>query len=264
MVPVQAAKASASLNVKVKPGKVVVDRTRAKVIVTVKAAGANATGRIEVKVGGDTYKAKLEGGRAVVQLDRFAKTGKKKVKVELPRERLYGVRVGDGHDQRPSPLNRSTRGSAVRPGPAPASSLENLGESVVSLRAPRRPVVASLAGLAVALSTLAVVSSAAPRPSGQPQIWYQPGVRRRRQRGRAVHQRLRRALQPGRQPVSLHGKSLQYASATGTGNFGANAGQLTELSGTVQPSGTSWSRRRAEPDDRAPRPRSADCHVRST
>ncbi len=81
MVPVQAAKASASLNVKVKPGKVVVDRTRAKVIVTVKAAGANATGRIEVKVGGDTYKAKLEGGRAVVQLDRFAKTGKKKVKV---------------------------------------------------------------------------------------------------------------------------------------------------------------------------------------
>jgi uncharacterized protein len=30
-------------------------------------------------------------------------------------------------------------------------------------------------------------------------------------------------------PVSLNGLSLQYASATGTGNFGANAGQLTEL-----------------------------------
>ncbi len=29
--------------------------------------------------------------------------------------------------------------------------------------------------------------------------------------------------------VSLNGKSLQYASATGTGNIGANAGQLTEL-----------------------------------
>jgi predicted extracellular nuclease len=30
-------------------------------------------------------------------------------------------------------------------------------------------------------------------------------------------------------PVSLNGWSIQYASATGTGNFGANAGQLTEL-----------------------------------
>jgi 5'-nucleotidase len=81
MVPVQVDKAAATLNVKVKPDRVIVDRTRAKVIVTVKAAGANASGRIEVKVGGDTYKARLEGGRAVVQLDRFAKTGKKKVKV---------------------------------------------------------------------------------------------------------------------------------------------------------------------------------------
>src|SRR5687768_5269232 len=27
--------------------------------------------------------------------------------------------------------------------------------------------------------------------------------------------------------VSLNGKSLQYASAAGTGNFGANSGQLT-------------------------------------
>src|SRR5687768_738669 len=33
----------------------------------------------------------------------------------------------------------------------------------------------------------------------------------------------------GATPVSLNGKSLQYASATGTGNFGANSGQLTEL-----------------------------------
>ncbi|HET9419951.1 MAG TPA: bifunctional UDP-sugar hydrolase/5'-nucleotidase [Nocardioides sp.] len=81
LVPVQAPKAAATMNVKVKPDRVVVDRTRAKVIVTVKALGEAATGRIEVKVGGDTYKAKLENGRAVVQLERFAKTGKKKVKV---------------------------------------------------------------------------------------------------------------------------------------------------------------------------------------
>lgn len=33
----------------------------------------------------------------------------------------------------------------------------------------------------------------------------------------------------GATPVSLAGGSIQYASATGTGNFGANSGQLTEL-----------------------------------
>ena len=36
-------------------------------------------------------------------------------------------------------------------------------------------------------------------------------------------------------PVSLSGWSIQYASATGTGNFGANTGQLTELTGTLAP-----------------------------
>jgi predicted extracellular nuclease len=35
--------------------------------------------------------------------------------------------------------------------------------------------------------------------------------------------------------VSLDGMSLQYASATGTGNFGANAAMLTELNGTLAP-----------------------------
>ncbi|HSF80329.1 MAG TPA: ExeM/NucH family extracellular endonuclease [Anaerolineales bacterium] len=35
----------------------------------------------------------------------------------------------------------------------------------------------------------------------------------------------------GTSPVSLAGWSVQYASATGTGNFGANSGQLTELPG---------------------------------
>ena len=39
----------------------------------------------------------------------------------------------------------------------------------------------------------------------------------------------------GTASVSLDGKSLQYASATGGGNLGANATQLTELSGTVPP-----------------------------
>jgi predicted extracellular nuclease len=35
--------------------------------------------------------------------------------------------------------------------------------------------------------------------------------------------------------VSLAGWSIQYASATGTGNFGANSGQLTPLSGSLAP-----------------------------
>src|SRR5688572_17593541 len=39
----------------------------------------------------------------------------------------------------------------------------------------------------------------------------------------------------GATTVSLAGKSLQYASATGGGFFGANSGQLTELSGSLAP-----------------------------
>ena len=39
----------------------------------------------------------------------------------------------------------------------------------------------------------------------------------------------------GSAPVSLAGWSVQYASATGTGNFGGAANVLTELSGTIQP-----------------------------
>jgi uncharacterized protein len=40
----------------------------------------------------------------------------------------------------------------------------------------------------------------------------------------------------GPQPASLNGLSIQYASATGTGNLGANSGQLTELPNvTLQP-----------------------------
>jgi predicted extracellular nuclease len=37
--------------------------------------------------------------------------------------------------------------------------------------------------------------------------------------------------------VDLTGLSLQYASATGTGNLGASSGQITELSGVVPPGG---------------------------
>jgi uncharacterized protein len=39
----------------------------------------------------------------------------------------------------------------------------------------------------------------------------------------------------GTASVSLEGKSLQYTSAAGSGNLGANAAQLTELSGSILP-----------------------------
>jgi uncharacterized protein len=41
----------------------------------------------------------------------------------------------------------------------------------------------------------------------------------------------------GSSSVSLTGWSLQYASATGTGNFGANSTQITELTGSLAPGG---------------------------
>ena len=63
------------------PGKVVVDRTRAKVTTAVRAGGQAATGRIQVKVGNKTYKATLANGRATVALKPFPTTGKKQVKI---------------------------------------------------------------------------------------------------------------------------------------------------------------------------------------
>jgi hypothetical protein len=39
----------------------------------------------------------------------------------------------------------------------------------------------------------------------------------------------------GASSVNLAGWSLQYASATGSGNFGSTATQITELSGTLAP-----------------------------
>ena len=107
----------------------------------------------------------------------------------------------------------------------------------MSLRAPRRPILASLAGLAVALSGLAVVSSAAPAQAVSPDLVISQVYGGGGNAGAPYTNDYVELYNRGDQPVSLDGKSLQYASATGTGNFGANAGQLTELSGTVEPGG---------------------------
>src|SRR3954470_23596247 len=42
---------------------------------------------------------------------------------------------------------------------------------------------------------------------------------------------------PTAAPISLNGWSIQYASAAGTGNFGASATQLTELPNVSVPAG---------------------------
>src|ERR671931_1627540 len=41
----------------------------------------------------------------------------------------------------------------------------------------------------------------------------------------------------GTSAIDLSGWSVQYASATGSGNFGANSAQLTALSGSIAPGG---------------------------
>ncbi len=83
LVPVVAApKTQVAVSVSVNPDKIVVDKTKARVIVRVDAEGEDATGRIEVKVGGETYEARLKNGRAVVKLEKFGTTGTKTVRVQ--------------------------------------------------------------------------------------------------------------------------------------------------------------------------------------
>jgi len=104
----------------------------------------------------------------------------------------------------------------------------------VPLRAPR-PLVAGLAGLAVTLSGLAVVSTAAPAQAVSPDLVISQVYGGGGNAGAPFTNDYVELYNRGDQPVSLDGKSLQYTSATGTGNFGANSGLLTELSGTVEP-----------------------------
>ncbi len=76
------AKAASTTSASSSPDKVVVKKTQAKVKVVVKSGGDNASGKIEVKAAGKTYKATLDNGKATVQLKKFTSTGKKTVKVK--------------------------------------------------------------------------------------------------------------------------------------------------------------------------------------
>lgn len=80
-VTVTVVKAEGTVEAKVKPKRVVADKTRARVVVTVDAEGFVPTGRVKVLVAGKTYRAKLVDGKAVIKLKEFKKPGAYKAKV---------------------------------------------------------------------------------------------------------------------------------------------------------------------------------------
>jgi 5'-nucleotidase len=82
-LPVDVRKAKAEVKARVKPGRVVAGKTRARLKVKATALGIKAvSGKMVVKVGGKKYTAKLKKGKAFIRLDRFAKTGTKRAKVK--------------------------------------------------------------------------------------------------------------------------------------------------------------------------------------
>jgi 5'-nucleotidase len=83
-LPVDVRKAKAEMKARVKPGRVVAGKTRARLKVKASALGIKAvSGKVVVKVGGKKYTAKLKKGKAVIRLDRFAKAGTKRAKVKF-------------------------------------------------------------------------------------------------------------------------------------------------------------------------------------
>ncbi|MCW2739058.1 ExeM/NucH family extracellular endonuclease [Nocardioides sp.] len=72
-VTVVVGKAKASVKAKVRPDEAVVKRTRAKVVLKVRADGFTPTGKVRVRIAGKTYRARLVDGKAVVRLKAFTK-----------------------------------------------------------------------------------------------------------------------------------------------------------------------------------------------
>lgn len=93
-VPVEVRKAKAELKAKVKPGRVVKGKTRARLKIKASALGLKSvTGKIVVKVAGKKYTAKLKKGKAVIRLARFAKAGKKSIKVRYAGSKKVRTKV---------------------------------------------------------------------------------------------------------------------------------------------------------------------------
>ncbi|RYB92002.1 ExeM/NucH family extracellular endonuclease [Nocardioides oleivorans] len=80
-VTLRVKKAKASISTKVRPKKIKATKVRATIAVTIDARGFTPTGKVTVKVAGETYRATVRKGKAVVRLDRFKKPGKYTAKV---------------------------------------------------------------------------------------------------------------------------------------------------------------------------------------
>ncbi|WP_207210506.1 bifunctional metallophosphatase/5'-nucleotidase [Nocardioides zhouii] len=93
-LPIDVRKAKGVLDVTTKPGRIVRGETRTKVKIKASALGiSKVTGKIKVKVAGQVYKLKLTKGKAVLRLDAFAKTGKKKIVVSyLGNRKIRGTK----------------------------------------------------------------------------------------------------------------------------------------------------------------------------
>jgi 5'-nucleotidase len=76
-------KRTPAMTVKKKPARVVVKRTKAKLVVLLKADGGPVNGKVKVRVAGNSYTATVTDGRAVVTLKPFKKTGKYTAKVRF-------------------------------------------------------------------------------------------------------------------------------------------------------------------------------------
>ncbi|WP_139984016.1 ExeM/NucH family extracellular endonuclease [Nocardioides litoris] len=74
-------KATPSVDVRHTPGKVVVDRTRPRLVVVVRAAGRAATGYVRVQAAGKTFVRRLTNGRLQLRLPAYQKVGRKPVVV---------------------------------------------------------------------------------------------------------------------------------------------------------------------------------------
>jgi 5'-nucleotidase len=83
-VPVEfdAPKTVASVSASVAPDHVVVDRTKPRIKVSVRAGDAPAAGKVNVFVNGHAYEATLNNGKATVTLPSFRTTGKKEIRVK--------------------------------------------------------------------------------------------------------------------------------------------------------------------------------------
>jgi 5'-nucleotidase len=81
-IPTKVRKAKPEMTVKVRPDRVVADRTDARVKVKLTAPGLqNVKGKVRVQAGGRTYEGKLVDGKVKLTLREFGNTGNKKIKV---------------------------------------------------------------------------------------------------------------------------------------------------------------------------------------